>query len=164
LKPEEHPDFILSFGAVKNILVRWESNPSIAFTTPHGLELHPLTTIRRALEQCPDEPLAVGAGRLMFVTDADLRDVLARDIGAVDRALANGEWKAATVLAGSLVEALLLWKVGQPEYAEKVGATLVASKLRELAEKRGGSALEHGGLGDYLVLVKEGTIALRAQS
>ena len=100
----------------------------------------------------------------MFVTDADLRDVLARDIGAVDRALANGEWKAATVLAGSLVEALLLWKVGQPEYAEKVGATLVASKLRELAEKRGGSALEHGGLGDYLVLVKEVNIALRDET
>src|SRR5207245_3284286 len=137
LKPEEHPDFILSFGAVKNILVRWESNPSIAFTTPHGLELHPLTTIRRALEQCPDEPLAVGAGRLMFVTDADLRDVLARDIGAVDRALANGEWKAATVLAGSLVEALLLWKVGQPEHAEKSERHSVRANWASLPSRGG---------------------------
>jgi hypothetical protein len=34
-------------------------------------------------------------------------------ISAAHRALAKGEWKAATVLAGSIVEALLLWAVQQ---------------------------------------------------
>jgi hypothetical protein len=34
---------------------------------------------------------------------------LSVDIAAAHRALSRGEWKAATVLAGSVIEALCLW-------------------------------------------------------
>jgi hypothetical protein len=61
----------------------------------------------------PDESPAPGTSDLEFVTDLDLRASLRNDIGAVSRALSNGEWKAATVLAGSTAEALLLWTLNQ---------------------------------------------------
>ena len=74
---------------------------------------NPLAHIRDALAKCPDESPAPGTSDLTFITDADLRANLRNDIGAVHRALANGEWKAATVLAGSAAEALLLWALKQ---------------------------------------------------
>jgi hypothetical protein len=37
------------------------------------------------------------------------------DKSDADRALSDGEWKAATVLAGSIIEALLLWTISQRE-------------------------------------------------
>jgi hypothetical protein len=63
--------------------------------------------------QMPDESPAPGTSDLEFVTHLDLRASLRNDIGAVSRALSNGEWKAATVLAGSAAEALLLWTLNQ---------------------------------------------------
>jgi ribosomal protein L30E len=43
----------------------------------------------------------------------EFRQSLRIDISNATRALANAEWKAATVLAGSVVEALLLWALLQ---------------------------------------------------
>jgi hypothetical protein len=51
----------------------------------------------------------LGTSDPAFVTDPELRADLHRDLGEANRALQNGEWKATTVLAGSIVEALLLW-------------------------------------------------------
>jgi hypothetical protein len=64
--------------------------------------------IRRALAACPDESPAPETRELAFIEDTELRDGLRLDISAINRALSNSEWKAATVLAGSVVEALLL--------------------------------------------------------
>ena len=56
---------------------------------------------------CPDTT------ELAFIDtrDAHLRDSIRGDIGAASIALHNGEWKGATVLAGSATEALLLWAI-----------------------------------------------------
>jgi hypothetical protein len=43
-----------------------------------------------------------------------LRENILRDLGATERALNNAEWKAATVLAGATIEALLLWRLQEP--------------------------------------------------
>jgi hypothetical protein len=45
----------------------------------------------------------------MFLNDPDLAEALRADIATASSALRNGEWKAATVLSGSVIEALLLW-------------------------------------------------------
>jgi hypothetical protein len=50
----------------------------------------------------------VNTGEPYFITVAELLANLRNDIGAIARALSNGEWKAATVLAGSAIEAVLL--------------------------------------------------------
>jgi hypothetical protein len=57
----------------------------------------------------PDSAPAPNTTEPGFIPDADLRADLHRDLGEVNRSLQNGEWKGATVLAGSIVEAPLLW-------------------------------------------------------
>jgi hypothetical protein len=71
--------------------------------------LQPVGEIYRLLNLCPDEIPAPATAGLEFVTDIQLRAVLRTDLSAAASALANHEYKAATVLAGSVVESLLLW-------------------------------------------------------
>ena len=59
----------------------------------------------------PDEPFRPDDSSLQFIDDTAFRRTLSVDIAAAHRALMNGEWKAATVLAGSVIEALCLWVV-----------------------------------------------------
>jgi hypothetical protein len=69
---------------------------------------------------------------LQFIPDQDLRDSIRRDICAANQALHNGKWKAATVLAGAAIEALLYWKLGQVPANERgkgVSATVSQGKL-----------------------------------
>jgi hypothetical protein len=75
----------------------------------------PIAIIRETLSRCPDESPAPGTVELPFVSDAALRDSIRTDISAANRDAANGEWKGATVLAGSATEALLLWAIQEAE-------------------------------------------------
>jgi hypothetical protein len=50
---------------------------------------------------------------LSFIQHSDLRESIRNDVGAANRALLNCEWKAATVLAGATIEALLHWALSQ---------------------------------------------------
>jgi len=77
--------------------------------------LSPVTLIRRALVEAPDEAPAPATVGLAFIPDKALRSSIALDISAANQDLAQGEWKGATVLAGSAVEALLLWKLQEHE-------------------------------------------------
>jgi hypothetical protein len=64
----------------------------------------------------PDNLPSAETVTLLFVDDADLRASLRQDVNWASSALRNCEWKAATVLAGSVVEALLLWELKQPHH------------------------------------------------
>jgi hypothetical protein len=75
-------------------------------------EGHPIRIVRNTLADCPDEFPSPTTHALPFIDDRDLREQLRLDIEHVDSALGFGQWKAATVLAGSVIEALLLWKLG----------------------------------------------------
>jgi hypothetical protein len=59
----------------------------------------------------PDEPFRPDDVALRFIDDAAFRRTLSIDQAAAHRALSNGEWKAATVIAGSVIEALCLWRI-----------------------------------------------------
>jgi hypothetical protein len=113
---DAYASFITAKEQIKHILAAWTSNRN-AGHSPQGFQfsarLNPLAQIRDALAKCPDESPAPGTTELNFIADADLRTNLLNDVGAINRALANGEWKAATVLAGSAAEALLLWALRQ---------------------------------------------------
>jgi len=69
------------------------------------------------------------------MTHAQLRTDLRCDIGAIDRALSNGEWKAATVLAGSVIEALLLWALQQRLPADITTAVTTLRNSGELTRQ-----------------------------
>jgi hypothetical protein len=68
----------------------------------------------------------------LFIKDDALRESIRQDLGAAARALINSEWKAATVLAGATIEALLHWRLKQASPGEvavqKAVATLVAKR------------------------------------
>lgn len=85
---------------------------------------NPVTVIYELLSMCPDASPSPHVKELPFIEDTALVEVLRRDMDEVDRALAAGQWKSATVVAGSVVEALLLWalqKTGEKEAHNAAG-------------------------------------------
>jgi hypothetical protein len=75
--------------------------------------------IRDILTQCPDEITQAGTQDLLFVSDQQFRDSLRLDISSVNMALVAGQYKSATVLGGSIVEALLLWGLSRKTPADR---------------------------------------------
>jgi hypothetical protein len=76
----------------------------------------PILQISLYLAQCPDESAAAHTTGLNFIVDGPYRDALRTDISSANTALMNHEYKAATVIGGSVVEALLYYaldKVGE---------------------------------------------------
>lgn len=91
--------------------------------------------IRRGLIRCPDEAAILRHDQLLFIKEEHFRVALERDFSAANSALKNGEWKAATVLAGSVLEALLLWAVEKEDPVKVEGARQVAVQRRRLRSK-----------------------------
>lgn len=91
-----------------------QASPILNLTTARSGHDNAIARVRRALAKCPDEPVPELTTAMTFIGDQELRQSLQRDLSAINRALSNGEWKAATVLAGSVIEALLLWALQSP--------------------------------------------------
>jgi len=95
----------------------------------------PVSIVREVLTKCPDESPSPTTAALLFISDAALRESIRLDISAANRDAENGEWKGATVLAGSATEALLLWAIEEAERAAAgtvpaaVGALVTAAIL-----------------------------------
>lgn len=103
---------------------------------------NPIALIFDMLGKCLDEFPSANTSELTFISDADFRHSLRNDLSAIRRALINSEWKAATVLAGSVLEALLLWKLDKER--PQAMATSHATK------KKLPSSLEQWHLPDYI--------------
>jgi hypothetical protein len=99
-------DFAAFIAATERLRMGIVRNEWRSFTGSEGASIR---TIYRLLSTCPDAAPAAGTTDPAFISDPDLRADLRRDLGEVNRSLQNGEWKGATVLAGSIVEAVLLW-------------------------------------------------------
>ncbi len=114
--------------------------------------LNPLTVVRRALASCPDEAVPPTATELKFVTDEGLREALRLDIASADRALLNGEWKSATVLAGSVIEALLLWALAKCQSANATGfsSAVATAQTSEKWPKPPPKSLENWNLHQFI--------------
>lgn len=117
LEPQEFAAFTASAAAVKGFVEMLQATKPTG-GTPMGLRGygdHPIAIVRSALAKCKDEAPTRATTELTFITDADLGDSIRLDISEANRALTEGQWKAATVLAGSAVEALLLWALEEHE-------------------------------------------------
>jgi hypothetical protein len=150
MPPERYAEYVASLGTIQWFLGRWQTTERISpaysrtFTTIPGLrQLSAVGLIRQALAQCPDEFPAASTAELNFITDPSFKANLRLDISAVDAALTNNEWKAATVLAGSVVEALLLWALQQRQPADITHATEVLGRRFE-------SDIQRWVLADYI--------------
>ncbi|MFQ5692629.1 MAG: hypothetical protein ACE5IM_06255, partial [Nitrospinota bacterium] len=115
LQADQYTNLVASIGAIRNSLAMWKARGAIGILGHmSGLrKLNPVTLIRQALVECPDEYPPEETAESSFITNDELRKNLRNDLAVTQKALSNGEWKPATVLAGSIVEALLLWKLEQ---------------------------------------------------
>ena len=119
LEPQEFADFTAGAAAVKGFVEMLQATRS-----SHGASMalrnyaaHPIEMLRSALIKCKDEAPSPDSTELTFIADAALRDSIRLDISEANRALAEGQWKGATVLAGSALEALLLRALQEHEAA-----------------------------------------------
>ncbi len=109
---ERYADLVLAMTVIDEELAKYRARQSRA-ALPRPGNVNVLTTIHSVMKGCSDEFPASNTADLSFVTDIDLRESIRRDIGAIERAIGNAEWKAANVLAGAAIEALLLWKLSE---------------------------------------------------
>jgi hypothetical protein len=147
--------FICAKAHIKQRLLTWAGNIQSGHelgVMPGQPEQIPVTIIRDALAKCPDQSPAIGTSELSFIPDPDLRTNLRNDIGEVTHALSSGEWKAATVLAGSAIEALLLWELQNRRQATYQSAVsdLVANKT---FQKQPPADLEDWVLHNYIEVI-----------
>ncbi len=104
---------------------------------------NPISIIHDILLKCPEEAMSDKAAGLEFIDDENFRAGLRLDLSSVDRALSNGEWKATTVLAGSITEALLLWAIKkQPPRQTDIDKAMLEHNIKE-------KDLNKWGLDDY---------------
>jgi hypothetical protein len=81
-------------------------------------QINPFALLRRVLEKCPNEVPRPSTVELAFISPPSVREALRLDMSEAGEAFANGEWKAATVLAGAVMEALLLWALEKKNEAD----------------------------------------------
>ncbi len=117
LNDTDYIDFIINVEAIKSAVKSFEQRGNVnpLKFLPGFNRLNPVTIVRRALEKCPDEFPSKSVTKLLFISDIDLRDSIRMDISIAEQAFRNGAWKASTVLAGSAIEALLLWRLKQED-------------------------------------------------
>jgi hypothetical protein len=119
LNQDDYAVYVASLAAIKNAIQIWTVRGNVSTgnleTLPGLSKLNPVTLVRRSLEKCPDDFPAASTTELLFINDYDLRDSIRIDISTSQQAFNNGEWKASTILAGSAIEALILWKLKQAD-------------------------------------------------
>jgi hypothetical protein len=112
---DRYMDLVLGMNAIRHAVEVWRSGDQKTILKPlkRWGGLNAVALVMKGLSAAPDEAPAPTTKTLPFIADAADRTALQNDIAGVERAIQNGEWKAATVLAGSVIEALLLWALSQ---------------------------------------------------
>jgi hypothetical protein len=107
---KDYNDLVVGLESLTEAVDRWHARGGDEPPRRLGGK-QPIVLVRDALVKCPDASPSPGTAGLPFITDAALRDSIRQDMSTAGSALHNGEWKGATVLAGAVAEALLLWAI-----------------------------------------------------
>jgi hypothetical protein len=134
--PEAYAQLVRSLEQIRFSLKRAESQDfrSEAIAGPPDVrpsapgQPNPVGFIRAAFAQCPDELTPLGSQEFGFITNREIRFGLLRDLATTRSSLLNEEWKSATVIAGSLLEALLLWAISQRQKDVQSACSSAVSK------------------------------------
>jgi len=152
---EPYNDLMIALATLRNAPYYWTWQPRVPIvTTPGGYSKNPVRLLYEILKECPDEAAAPETTDLLFIADPKFRTALRLDLSSANQALTNGEWKAATVLAGSIVEALLLWAIQQREEADYHKALKDAVAKKNVGSPRY-SSLEKWDLVHYIAVAEE---------
>jgi hypothetical protein len=115
---------------------------------------NPVLVIWHVLERCPDDASPASSKDLLFVKDADVRSELLADLASARSALFNSECKPATVIAGSIAEALLLWALDQ-KAAELPKACMEVNSHGTVRKTLSPGDIESWGLEQYIAVAEE---------
>jgi hypothetical protein len=118
LEGRDYSAYAMAVETIRHQLNRWvqgDHRYMPLVNAKDGRLRNPVLVIYEALKACPDEVPSPTTVALTFVGDTALRASIRSDISAANRDFVNGEWKGATVLAGSATEALLLWALQEAE-------------------------------------------------
>jgi hypothetical protein len=165
LPSDEYAALVAGHAALRSAVHAWQSGDHqhyLAGIAGYG-NRHPVNLLRNSLALCQDEWPSPETAELAFIPDVKLRDSVRLDISAANRDLANAEWKGSTVLAGSALEALLLWTLQQRPATDITQARGRVAQDKRLS-KDPGADLERWHLSDYvevageLGIIKPGTV------
>ncbi len=103
-------DLYLSIGEIRYRIECWRygrGRDSIV-RQPHTKDMTALGLLRSVLRKCSETYIPEWIDELRFVENLDLREDIRNDVACAHSSVDSGNWKAACVLAGSAVEALIL--------------------------------------------------------
>ena len=157
LNDTDYINFIINVEAIRSAVKSFEQRGNVnpLKFLPGFKRLNPVTIVRRALEKCPDEFPSKSVTELLFISDINLRDSIRMDISTAEQSFRNGAWKASTVLAGSAIEALLLWRLKQEDPKNLQNKTAIDAN--QLDEKYFRHLIEAS---KKMGIIKPGTITL----
>ena len=105
--------------------------------------------------KCPDEHPPASTTELSIIKDDDLRENIRRDIGATTRALNNAEWKAATVLAGATIEALLHWRLQEPSPGKPAIQSAIQKLVADGTLRKPNTNRDFWGLDEFIKVTRK---------
>jgi hypothetical protein len=144
LDPGDYADFVAELAIIRSRPALWLANPKM------GRSGRQIQRIRALLTKCPDDIADADSHELSFIADTAIRESLRLDVSHANRAREAGHWKAATVLAGSVMEAVLLWALNKKEKKMPGTASAAVVKLKLIVKKD--SSLNDWGLHRYVAL------------
>lgn len=107
-KPEDYVKFVAAREAIESTARTAETGLSVTLDKLAGFEAqNPIAIVREILGECRDDAIPASTTDMAFITDPIYREMLRRDLAAIEVFLNNRQWKAAMVIGGSLIEALL---------------------------------------------------------
>lgn len=110
--PDDYVKFVAAHETVQSAARATENGKKSLLDKVVGYgDLNPLAIIREVLDKCPDEVIPESTEELPFVSEPDYREMLRRDLASVEIFFSAREWKAAMVISGSLIEALLWYRL-----------------------------------------------------
>ncbi|MGY3530510.1 hypothetical protein [Bradyrhizobium sp. USDA 4452] len=121
---DEYASYVFGLEAMQAAIDRWNHRGGDDPPRTHEGK-SPVYLVREALSKCPDQNPSPQTTALSFISDRQLADSIRLDIDSATNALHRNDFKAATVLSGSAMEALLLSKILD------VGITSPIPKMRK---------------------------------
>jgi len=146
LAPKEYSEYVWAASGLRHFAKRFEgpaTSPEPSWLWPTVGNQNAVTLLWLRLKNCPDEGIEASTSGLEFLGDDDLRLSVRLDVSSSEAALNSGQWKAATVLAGSAIEALLLWTVTRTNTPERLLGLNAAQAKFKLASDPNEWDLDH---------------------
>ncbi len=126
LSGDDYANYVFGLEAMQAAIDRWNYRGGDDRPRNHDGK-SPVYLVREALSKCPDQSPSPQTTELSFISDRQLAESIRLDIDSATDALHRNDFKGATVLSGSAMEALLLWKI------QSVGITSPITGMRNNA-------------------------------